>query len=447
MAACVLATGLGSVLIAAGPAYSQNVPEPQRQALETAFQDLLQDPTNLDKTYEYAKLATSAGDYEAAITSYERLLLFNPDLPRVRAELGVLYYRLGSFETARSYFESALSYENIPPIVEQRVQNFLAKIDETRTPHRFAGGITLAGRYQSNANFGPDGDILVNGAPATPGIETAEDDDFSIFAVLTGRYTYDMGNDAGDFFAVEASAYGSRQFKFTNLDIEHFRIIAGPGLRYFPTNSGPVTVRPNIRATYVRLDDQSFNFSLGAGMDVDWQAFDNMALYVKTFAEDREYENSKASVNAESQDGGAYRATFGLRYRADVNTSITTEFFAGRVHASEGFEAYREAGGKVSVSTRFDSPLKGEEGLEFLAQPWNATVGVQYARRNRVEANPIVSPDKREDKDFRMTGTVAVPVASGWTVFTTLGWQDHQSNLPNNEFENFSATLGANVRF
>lgn len=447
LSAFVLAASLGSMIVAAGPVDAQNVPEPQRQALEAAFQDLLQDPTNLDKTYEYAKLATSAGDYEAAITSYERLLLFNPDLPRVRAELGVLYYRLGSFETARSYFESALSYEKIPPEVETRIQTFLAKIDDTRTPHRFAGGFTLAGRYQTNANFGPDGNILVNGAPATPGVDTAEDDDFNIFAVLTGRYTYDLGNDAGDFFAVEGSIYGSRQFKFTNLDIEHFRIIAGPGLRYFPAGSGPVTVRPNIRATYVRLDDQSFNFSIGAGMDIDWQALDNMTLYAKGFAEDREYENSKASVNAETQDGGAYRATVGARYLADPNTSIKAEFFAGRVHASEAFEAYGEAGGSISVSTRFDSPLRGEEGLSFLAQPWNATVGVQYARRNRNEANPIVSPDKRSDKDFRMTGTIAVPVASGWTVFTTLGWQDHQSNLPNNEFENFSATLGANVRF
>ncbi len=247
------ASALAGVLAAAlaagwsAPALAQNVPEAQRQALEAAFQELIQDPTNLDKTYAYAKQATAAGDYEAAITSYERLLLFNPDLPRVRAELGVLYFRLGSFDAARSYFDAVLEDEETPAAVKTRVQGFVGKIDETANPHRFGGSFTLAGRFQTNANYGPDGDVLVNNVPATPGEETAEDDDFNIFGVLSGRYAYDMGNDAGDFFAVEGTLYGSRQFKFSNLDIENVRLTAGPGFNIFPKDSGAVLIRPTMR--------------------------------------------------------------------------------------------------------------------------------------------------------------------------------------------------------
>ena len=34
------------------------------------------------------------------MAALERMLLFNPDLPRVQLELGVLYFRMGAFELA-----------------------------------------------------------------------------------------------------------------------------------------------------------------------------------------------------------------------------------------------------------------------------------------------------------------------------------------------------------
>lgn len=76
-----------------------------------------------------------------------------------------------------------------------------------------------------------------------------------------------------------------------------------------------------------------------------------------------------------------------------------------------------------------------------------ALIWLGYHRTGAANGKSPISNKIRKDNDFRFNGTVAVPLDSGWSVFTTLGWQDHQSNLPNNEFENFSATLGANVRF
>src|SRR6478672_11635111 len=69
-----------------------------RAAFAAAFQ-----PTLL----RYARLAVQVGDLEAAVSAYERFLMIDADQPRVRYELGVLYYRLRSYEAARAYFESA----------------------------------------------------------------------------------------------------------------------------------------------------------------------------------------------------------------------------------------------------------------------------------------------------------------------------------------------------
>lgn len=92
------------------------------------FQLILRDPSNLDITFAYANVAAALGDNESAVAALERILLFNPNLPRVDLELGALYFRMGSFEAARFYFLEAKSFDP-PPEVVARVDDYLARID------------------------------------------------------------------------------------------------------------------------------------------------------------------------------------------------------------------------------------------------------------------------------------------------------------------------------
>ena len=63
---------------------------------ETIFASLIDDPTNLDLLFKYANLSILLGDLEAAISVFEQMLIYEPDLPRIRLELGVLYFRLNA---------------------------------------------------------------------------------------------------------------------------------------------------------------------------------------------------------------------------------------------------------------------------------------------------------------------------------------------------------------
>ena len=92
-------------------------------------------------------------------------------------------------------------------------------------------------------------------------------------------------------------------------------------------------------------------------------------------------------------------------------------------------------------------PVVGDEAFSFLDQPWNFSATARFAVRDHDAANPIVAPINREDDDLRIEGTLAAPVGDGWSVFTTLGYQNNSSNIPNNDFDNFSASIGANFRF
>ena len=73
---------------------------------EKIFASLIDDPTNLDLLFKYANLSILLGDLEAAISVFEQMLIYEPDLPRIRLELGVLYFRLNAYPSAKLYLNS-----------------------------------------------------------------------------------------------------------------------------------------------------------------------------------------------------------------------------------------------------------------------------------------------------------------------------------------------------
>ena len=103
--------------------------ELQRQ-YDGAFQEMLRQPADLEVLFKFAKIATETGDLEGAISAMERMLLIDPDLPRVRLELGILYYRLKSYDVAYLYLETALKSPTLPPDVRPRAQQFMARAEK-----------------------------------------------------------------------------------------------------------------------------------------------------------------------------------------------------------------------------------------------------------------------------------------------------------------------------
>jgi tetratricopeptide (TPR) repeat protein len=100
-------------------------------------------------------LLTAEENYDEAIFSFERVLVFTPDQHRARIELGRAYYLIGNYDRARDALNQVL--EASPPAdVKRNVNTLLARIDEAskraQTQTNF-GGTALIG-WDSNANSG-----------------------------------------------------------------------------------------------------------------------------------------------------------------------------------------------------------------------------------------------------------------------------------------------------
>ena len=119
----------GIILLTSMNGFAQNTDkENLKKQFDMTFNKMLEDPSNIDVTMEYANIAIQMEDYESAIPALERILLFNPELPRIKQELGVLYYKLNSFEMAKSYLKDAISTEGAPKEVVDKANKYLAEI-------------------------------------------------------------------------------------------------------------------------------------------------------------------------------------------------------------------------------------------------------------------------------------------------------------------------------
>ena len=130
-----------------------------QQQKEEVFKQLFKDPTNLSLLFKYANLSIMVGDLEAAIGVFEQMLIYDSELPRIRLELGVLYFRLGAFALANNYLKSVKEF-NPPPDVEARVDQFLEAIVSAEEPFQWQQTLSIGFKRTTNGNSGINADFI-----------------------------------------------------------------------------------------------------------------------------------------------------------------------------------------------------------------------------------------------------------------------------------------------
>ena len=144
------------------------VTDARRASYRAAFEETLRQPDNAEVLLKYAQAAAAAEDYEGAITAYERFLVIDADQPRVKFELGVLYYKLRSYDAARTYFDQARSSAKATKEIAERSSEFIRDIDRRWGPSRLTGEFVAGIRYSDNPASLPTGTLQSYGATVVP---------------------------------------------------------------------------------------------------------------------------------------------------------------------------------------------------------------------------------------------------------------------------------------
>ena len=428
------------------PAFAQQQgaePESLQAQYDATFQQMLRSPDNLDIMFKFVGIAVRLGNYEAAIGTLERMLLFNPELPRIRLELGVLYFRLGSFDVSRSYLKRALEGKDVPQEVRTRVQAFLDEIDKRSSRNKFSGSVFFGLRYQTNANAGPGSPgVLAEGEAQDLEDEFLGDDDYNVFASAVVQHDLDLHTQENETWRTIARAYWSRQFSLRQFDVSVLEATTGPRLAVLPDRFEDLSFRPYLLAGLVTLERARFFYTLGGGFQVRKPMGQRLIVDGGYELRRKEFRNTARRPNSDGLSGVEHAVRFGGRYAITEAIILNLHFSFVDDDARVEFNSNTEFAVSAGISARYDAPF------QITAWPWQSVFSVSRIITNYSEPNPAVDPDiERLDHEWRLTLTNSFGLTEDWSIILQLQRVINDSNLANFEFENDTVLIGGSWRF
>jgi hypothetical protein len=431
----------------------------QRSRLEaqqdTLFRQMLRNPADLDATFAYADVSARLGDYEAAVSALDRMLLFNPDLPRVQLEIGALYFRMGSYDLARVYFLRAAG-AHPPPEVRARIEDYLAQIDRATSRSHFSGYFFLGGQYQSDANVAPASPLVLSPiGPVLLNSQFVRQPSGSVFLSGSLLYSYDLEDQRRDSIDVTAVGYLNHYFNsdVSRLDLSLLELTVGPRIN-FP-NGGllgniAASVKPYVIGDEVGLGEAQYFAAIGTGFEYDENLWHDMLLKSVFEFRQKTFTNTPDRPLSTGLNGSDKLVTLSATKPVAENAQLNLEFdylqqstalayYANSTYAVIG--SYRFTYGAPLQATRFP----WETSL-FLGRAWSIYQSPDPCC-NTSDNPAVFSTSSQLTQRWRYGVTETVAVTPRLAVVLQLERDIVSSNLAIYVYTSNSVLLGPQIRF
>ena len=422
----------GAPVFAAGDAAS----------LEHEYADLhrqlLEKPDDLELMGRFAHLASRLGNYDAAIMTFERMLLMNPDLPAVRIEIGVLYYRLEAYQTAKIYLDDIVADPGATAEQHARAMRYLDEIDSRLSRHQFSGSAMAGVRYQSNANSGPGTSAVgFGGFPGILNPAFVERDDFNVFGQLSLAHDYNFVSPYDESWRTTLLGYIAKQFSVDEADLGYGELNSGPRFAVAPNSLNGLFVRPYVATNVAFATYDLHNYGIGGGVELIKEYGDDAEIGLRYRMLYRDYLNSAERPANSLQDTIEHQGTFYVAARLIDTLTAYGAFVYLRDDADFGFHAHDRFEGQVRLSYVYDDPF----GLTNW--PWQVSVGGRYIVRDYDAPDPLIAPGiVREDHEYRIFVSNNFQFWRDWSLYVLFEYTRADSNVVNYDYDNYSA-LGA----
>lgn len=429
------------VLGSPGAPFAAEVSEARREAM---LQGMIANPSDLDLAFEYAEASANAGDYEGAISALERMLIYAPNTPRIQFELGMLYYKLGAYEVARSYFEQVLVNPSVPNEIADQVRLYIQQLALAADPPPFSATIFSAIRWESNANFGPSTNtVTLNGLDFTLGSQSVGREGFSWMNIGTLHYSHDLKNQ-GDRIEFDFLAYSTIYFddELSDIDLDFFEFTLGPSfnLKRIGWDQTRLFVYAIGDLSYLGYD--SYFYAPGAGLRLLSFSATQSVLDARLETRYRDFQDNSELPTNSLRTGFQTRVALNYTYYFTPGIVLTTAAYAQREAADADFYANTEIAFSAGFAWTFENPLWRAE------YPLTWQLGAGVIRRDYDDPDPTIDITESERDDTWWARTaVVVPVADTWALVPQLEYRDQQSNYDLRTFDNLTAILGVQKRF
>src|SRR5680860_1615751 len=411
---------------------------------DTLLSQMLAPPNDLDLAFEYVKLSTEAGDYEGAISTLERMLIYAPGTPRIQLELGVLYYRLGAYDVARSYFEQVRANPSVPSDVSKQVGLYLQQLALSADPPAFSASIFSAIRWESNATAGPGTtSVTLNGIDFTLDDQAVGRPGWSALNIGTLHYSYDLKKQ-GDRIEFDFLAYSTAYFDndLDDIDLDFFEFTLGPSWNLKRWGWGQTRLYTYGIADLAYLGYETYFTAPGAGIRLLSFSAERSVLDARLETRYREFNDTSDLPTNSLRDGFQTRLGATYSYYTTPEFVITTQGYVQREDADVEFYADWEIALSSGFAWTFDNPLCR------CKYPWTWQVGGGVILRDYDAPDPTINFfEAEEDETWWARTAVVVPVAETWALVPQVEYRDQRSNYDIRTFDNLTTLLGVQKRF
>lgn len=412
--------------------------ESQRKAL---FAAMLRDPSNLDIAFEYAAVSVELGDLEGAISTLERMLIFSPGLPRLQLELGVLYYRLGAYTTAETYFRTVAANPSVPAEVQAQVASYLEAIAAGGDGKAVTAMVTTGIRWQSNANAGPsDPTIILNGLPFQLNAGALGAPDVNGYGTATFNSSTDLRRQ-GATLDISLAAYAAMYRNQTAFNTGIVEMKVGPtfSLQRFEMDNASLGLYGVASAAILGGSLYQGVFGAGAKLRVALNAKSRVILTIE--GREEAFFNSPLRPTAAIGTGERYIATAGWERELTPAIMAFLTLTGERRVATVPYMSHWKVGGTTGIAIKFDSLIAA------IDEKWTfaLTTGVRHQKNDAPDLMFSTSP-KVTTQGF-VEARLTVPLGDNFALQSAASYTVSRSNYALETFTNATASVGVSKGF
>lgn len=173
LAACIAVGVLATPAAAQDSQSAGNDGDGGEEAAPT-FQEVMQNPGDLELSFRYARKQIRQGNLTGAATTLDRILLLQPSLQDVRLMYGIVLYRLGDLSSAESELDR-VSADALPANLQAELERYRERVAEAQRKTTVNASISTGFAHETNPTGAPDGgDVVVLDIPLD--VRDSEDD-------------------------------------------------------------------------------------------------------------------------------------------------------------------------------------------------------------------------------------------------------------------------------
>ena len=405
------------------------------------FDQTLRHPKDSRSAYAFVRASEERHDYEAAIGTLERLLFFDNSSPEIQARLGLLYYQLKSYDMASDYIQRALANPRLDGGTRDQLVALQTQTAKITSDSRFTGFVQTGLRYQSNASFNPDNNIIrLAGQDYAISHPLYKGGDGNAFVLSQIQHNVDFGNQRGDSLETILNSYYARQFRLPDLSVGFVDGSIGPRLAIDTSLGSGWTWKPYAVGGQVWLGNARYLSSFGAGTTADLPVSGRVDL--QPGVEVRRNLFSNVSAFSSLGTGVAVSATLAASVKLSEDVTGLARVSYSRGTSVNAYQTYRAVSEDIGLVGVFASPIS------LITTRWSISPYMRFTQTSFDGPNPFIDPMRAEhDGEITAGITIDTPLAANIGFATTIQFSRVASNIPNFAARNVSVLSGPVLRF